>query len=85
MEKTIKLQPLTKREMLIEYLNLKRYNPTLKSMKDIIDDFKIDRKINIPQSTAYRIVKQWIDEQNKIKQQQLSTRVSDKLIEIFDS
>lgn len=79
------LPQLTKREELIEFLNFKAYNLSTISTKDIIEEFKNNRKIKIPTSTAYRIVKKWNEEQMKIREQSLSTRVCDELIEVFDS
>lgn len=79
------LPQLTKREELIEFLNFKAYNLSTISTKDIIEEFKNSRKIEIPTSTAYRIVKKWNEEQMMIREQSLSTRVCNELIEVFDS
>lgn len=79
------LPRLTKREELIEFLNFKAYNLSTISTKDIIEEFKNSRKIEIPTSTAYRIVKKWNEEQIMIREQSLSTRVCNELIEVFDS
>lgn len=79
------LPQLTKREELIEFLNFKAYNLSTISIKDIIEEFKNSKSIEIPTSTAYRIVKRWNEEQMKIRDQSLSARVCNELIEIFDS
>lgn len=79
------LPQLTKREELIEFLNFKAYNLSTISTKDIIEEFKNSRKIEIPTSTAYRIVKKWNEEQMMIREQSLSTRVCNELIEVFDN
>ena len=79
------LPHLTKREELIEFLNFKAYNLSIISIKDIIEEFKNSKNIQMPTSTAYRIVKRWNEEQMMIKEKSLSARVCDELIEVFDS
>lgn len=79
------LPHLTKREELIEFLNFKAYNLSTISIKDIIEEFKNSKNIQMPTSTAYRIVKRWNEEQMKIKEKSLSARVCNELIEVFDS
>lgn len=80
----IRIREMTKREILIEFLNFKAYNLSTITTKRIIEEFERSRGEHIPKSSAYRIVKKWGDEQRKMKEQALSTRVSDNLIEIFD-
>lgn len=79
------LPQLTKREELIEFLNFKAYNLSTISIKDIIEEFKNSKNIIMPTSTAYRIVKRWNEDQMKIRDQSLSARVCNELIEVFDS
>lgn len=79
------LPHLTKREELIEFLNFKAYNLSNISIKDVIEEFKNSKNIQMPTSTAYRIVKRWNEEQMMIRDQSLSARVCDQLIEVFDS
>lgn len=79
------LPQLTKREQLIEWLNFKAYNLSTISIKDVIEEFKNNKNINMPVSTAYRIVKRWNEEQMMIKEKSLSARVCNELIEVFDS
>lgn len=81
---TIRIRDMTKREILIEFLNYNQFG-TSKRIKDILEEFEQKRGERIPQSTGYRIVKRWRDEQKKIRADNLSTRVCDKFIEIFDS
>jgi hypothetical protein len=75
---------LSPREELIEYLNFKQYNMREISTKDIIEEFRERKQIQIPTSTAYRIVKKWNEEQEKIKQQSLSAQVCDELLTVFN-
>lgn len=79
------LPHLTKREELIEFLNFKAYNLSNISIKDVIEEFKNCKNIEMPTSTAYRIVKRWNEEQMMIRDQSLSARVCNELIEVFDS
>lgn len=79
------LPQLTKREELIEFLNFKAYNLSTISIKDVIEEFKNSKNIKMPTSTAYRIVKRWNEDQMKIRDQSLSARVCNELIEVFDS
>lgn len=81
---TICIRDLTPRERFIEFLNFMQYDQT-KLIKDIIEEFKCLRGVDVPRSTGYRVVKQWRDKQRERQSQLLSTRVSDKLIEVFDS
>ena len=78
------IPPLKPREELIEYLNFKRFNMKEISIKDIIEEFRECKAINIPTSTAYRIVKKWNEEQEKVKNYALSTQISNQLFEIFN-
>lgn len=78
------LPHLTPREELIEYLNFKRFNLKETSTKDIIEEFREYKNINIPTSTAYRIVKKWNEEQERVKKQLLGAQICDQLLEIFD-
>lgn len=80
---TICVRDLTTRERFIEFLNFMQYDQTTR-IKDIIEEFKCKRGTDIPRSTGYRVVKQWRDKQRERQNQLLSTRVSDKLVEVFD-
>ena len=63
-----------KRERLIEFLNQRGVKMLNVKTKDIIEEFKACRNVDIPTSTAYRIIKQW---------KTLRRQVSDELLHVF--
>ena len=75
------MRAIEKRQRLIEYLNYLTHheNKSLYPINETINSFKIKTDINIPQSTAYRIIKKYINKQREM----LNTQVCDKFIQIF--
>lgn len=71
-----------KRHQFIEYLNYLTYHEhkTLFPINSIINSFKSKTNIEIPQSTAYRIVKKYIIQQNIL----LDSQIDDKILKIYN-
>ena len=69
------MRPSVKRSRFIEYLNYLTYREfkSLSPSYKTIDDFKLKTNIDIPKSTAYRIIKKYIS---------LHREIDDKIIEI---
>ena len=72
-----------KRHRLIEYLNYLTHHEhkSLYPIKDTIDTFNFITEINIAQSTAYRIIKKYIDTQNSI----LYRQVNNEILKIYNN
>ena len=71
-----------KRNRFIEYLNYLTHHEhkSLYPIKDTIDMFNITTEINIPQSTAYRIIKKYIETQSEL----LNTQINNEILKIYD-
>ena len=68
-------------EELIEFLNFKRFTNSYRgAIKDLIDEFRYKTNRHIPTSTAYRIVKKYNDEQQKL----LNAHVNVELLKITE-
>lgn len=81
------MRAIEKRQRLIEYLNYLTHHDNVKSLYPIantINSFTCKTSIKLPQSTAYRIIKQYIDNQNVINQNTLSTQVNDEILKIYN-
>ena len=77
------MRACNKRNRLIEYLNYITHHKhkSLYPIKDTIETFYIKTNINIPQSTAYRIIKKYIETQNDV----LNSQINDKILKIYDN
>ena len=75
-----------KRHRLIEYLNYLTHHEhkSLYPINITINDFTANTNIHLPVSTAYRIVKQYIDTQRMIQQTTLYRHIDDKILQIYN-
>lgn len=81
------MRPSEKRYRLIEFLNYVSHHEhkTLYPINETINRFTMKTNINIAQSTAYRIIKKYIDNQLLLYHEQLNSQINNEILEIFNS
>lgn len=76
------MRSINKRLRLVEFLNYLTYheNKQLTPIIETINLFTAKTNINIPKSTAYRIIKKYIDAQQKL----LNNHVNNEILKIYN-
>ena len=71
-----------KRERLLEYLNYLTHHEhkSIYPINETITTFTMKTNITLAQSTAYRIIKKYIDQQQEI----LNSQIDDKILQIYN-
>lgn len=77
------MRPSYKRYRLIEYLNYLTHHEhkSLTPINVTINAFELKTDIHISKSTAYRIVKNYIDKQTEL----LNSQINHEILEIYDN